>query len=69
MYARLLRNASHIRRFTIRNTDTAGWEVLDEHDSTILKSAQYRDWHRVERARLTFAIEAVSLCEKGWEES
>ena len=27
------------------------------------------DWHRVERARMTFALEAAQLEESGWNES
>lgn len=69
MYARLLRNAAHIRRFTIRNTSTSGWAVLDERDSQVLKSILYDDWHRVERAKAAFAIEALTLSDSGWIES
>ena len=69
MYARLLRKATHTRRFTIRNTNTSGWEVLDESEEGVLKTAFYDDWHRVERARTIFAIEALVLFESGWTES
>ncbi len=69
MYARHLRNAAHVRRFTIRDTGTSGWQVLDEQDSRIVKSVLYDDWHRVERAKAAFAIEALTLREAGWVES
>ena len=69
MYNRLLRKAAHTRRFIIRNTDTSGWEVRDEKDSRIVKSVLYDDWHRVERAKATFALEASLLRESGWVES
>lgn len=68
MYARLLRNAEHVRRFTIRNTGSS-WEVVDEHDDSILKRAHYHDWHRVERAMWTFSLEAALLHEAGWTET
>ncbi|MGH9349661.1 MAG: hypothetical protein ACRD26_20605 [Vicinamibacterales bacterium] len=69
MYARLLRKAAHVRRFTIRATGTSGWEVLDEQDAKVVKSVLYDDWHRVERAMATFAAEASMLREAGWIES
>jgi hypothetical protein len=68
MYARLLRKAAHVRRFTIRDTGTSGWQVLDEQDAKVVKSVLYDDWHRVERARAAFALEAATLREAGWIE-
>jgi hypothetical protein len=68
MYAHILRRAAHIRRFTIATSST-GWEVRDEEDNRIIKSRRYDDWHRVERARLTFAVEAVELRDAGWTEA
>ena len=69
MYRRTLRKASHTRRFTIINSDASGWEVRDEQDSRLLRSHLYRDWHRVERAMLAFAVEAAGLRDAGWTES
>lgn len=69
MYAHILRRAAHVRRFTITTTSSSGWEVRDEVDSHIIKSRRYDDWHRVERARLTFAVEAVGLRDAGWVEA
>jgi hypothetical protein len=66
MYARILRRAAHIRRFTITTTSSSGWEVRDEEDSRIISSRLYDDWHRVERARLTFAAAEASLRGAGW---
>jgi hypothetical protein len=68
MYARLLRNAEHVRRFTIRNTGCV-WEVVDQQDARVLKRAHYDDWHRVERAMWAFSLEAAHLHETGWTES
>ena len=69
MYAKILRKAAHVRRFTIRDTGTSGWQVLDEQDTLVVKSVLYDDWHRVERAKASFAIEAAILREAGWVES
>lgn len=69
MYAHILRRAAHVRRFTITAASSSGWEVRDEEDSHVIKSRRYDDWHRVERARLTFAVEAVGLREAGWVEA
>ena len=69
MYARILQNAAHVRRFTITATSSSGWEVRDEEDSLIIKSRRYDDWHRVERARLTFAAAAENLRDAGWVEA
>ena len=33
-----------------------GWEVREERDSEVVRQAHYQDWHRVERARRSFAI-------------
>jgi hypothetical protein len=66
MYARILRNADHIRRFTIHQTEAAGWEVREERDSRVVRTARYRDWHRVERAQMVFAREAALLQDAGW---
>ena len=68
MYTRCLQKAAHIRRFSITSTPGSGWEVRDEQDSRLIRFVRYRDWHRVERARMTFALEAVLLQESGWQE-
>jgi hypothetical protein len=69
MYQRMFRKAGQTKRFTITDTGTFGWEVREEKDSQVVWSARYTDWHRVERARMTFAREADSLASAGWQES
>ena len=69
MYVQIFRNEAQIRRFTIRRVTPSGWEVRDEEDSRILRRSFYHDWHRVERARVAFAIEAVELRNAGWVQS
>ena len=60
-----LRNAQHVRGFSIREIN-GGWEVREEQDSRVVRQICYTDWHRVERAHRTFAIEVSNLREKGW---
>jgi hypothetical protein len=69
MYARMLRKASTIRRFTITYQQSAGWDVREEQDSRVLRRVVYHDWHRVERASLAFSLEAQALLESGWVEA
>ena len=68
MFVRSLANAAHRRHFTVRKAAATGWEVRDEMDTKVLKSACYRDWHRVERAKAIFALEAMELKDRGWTE-
>jgi hypothetical protein len=69
MYARLFRKANQTRRFTITDIGTSGWEVREEEDSRVLRSVHYTDWHRVERARMAFACQAIDLANTGWIEA
>jgi hypothetical protein len=65
-YRKRLKNANHVRRFTILPTGS-GWEVREEQDSRVVRRVDYTDWHRVERARRAFALEVMHLREQGWE--
>ena len=69
MYARLLRKAGQTRRFTISDTSASGWEVKEEENSRVIRQVLYNDWHRVERAMMAFALQAMSLQDAGWTES
>ena len=40
-----------------------------EENSRVVRIVRYDDWHRVERALLHFAREAVTLRENGWIEA
>jgi hypothetical protein len=66
MYARLLRNADRTRRFSIRLTSRGGWEICEEQDDQVTRCVYYTDWHRVERARWSFGLEALELRRAGW---
>ena len=69
MYARTFRKAEQERRFSITDAGAAGWEVRDEEDRQVVRCVVYDDWHRVERARMTFADEGRKLRDSGWSES
>jgi hypothetical protein len=66
MFTKNFRNAEHTRRFSIEPT-TAGWEVSEEQDSRVIKRVEYRDWHRVERARRSMALAMHQLEDAGWQ--
>jgi hypothetical protein len=65
MYHRQLRQNEHTRQYDIRERAGA-WDVRALVDATIVKQVRYDDWHRVERARLFFDREIVSLQDAGW---
>jgi len=69
MYARIFKKAGEERRFTITNTGETGWEVREEQGSRVVWRRCYTDWHRVERARMSFASQALALASEGWQES
>ena len=62
-----LRLLERTRRYSIAPTES-GWEVREERDSKVVKQVHYQDWHRVERARRTIAIELDNLQQQGWSE-
>ena len=65
MYERQLRQAGHTRRYEI-NERLGAWEARALLDTEVVQQARYDDWHRVERARLRFDLEVVSLQDAGW---
>jgi hypothetical protein len=69
MYARIFKKAGEERRFTITNAGELGWEVREEQGSRVVWRRRYTDWHRVERARMSFASQALALASEGWKES
>jgi hypothetical protein len=66
MFSKELRHAGHVKRFSITETSGHGWEVREEADSQVVRQVQYRDWHRVERARMRIEAQVVELEERGW---
>ena len=67
MFSKSLRYHEQTRRYSISVTET-GWEVREERDSEVVKKVHYQDWHRVERARRSIAIELADLEKQGWSE-
>jgi len=65
MYLKQLHRSGHTRRFEIRQSN-GWWEILSAADDRIVRQARYDDWHRVERARLAFALEISQLEDAGW---
>lgn len=65
MYLKQLHHSGHTRRYQIREAN-GSWEIVAEADSQVVRRARYDDWHRVERARLAFAIEISQLEAAGW---
>jgi hypothetical protein len=68
MYAKELTQAGHVKRFSISEAGSGGWEVRVEQDSHVVRSVCYTDWHRVERARLMMTLQVSELEENGWRE-
>lgn len=64
-FEQILRKDNHTRRFEVLLNDE-GWRVVTCADSTVVRETVYTDWHRVERAKRAFAIEARSLKLEGW---
>lgn len=67
MFSKRLRYHEQTRRYSIAPTET-GWEVREERGSEVVKQVHYQDWHRVERARRSIAIELDDLQRQGWSE-
>ena len=66
MFALTLRQANHVRHYSIVRTGLAGWEIRLEEDSKLRRLDHYQDWHRVERAMALFSLETLQLQESGW---
>ena len=69
MFAKELAQAGHIKRFTISQAGSAGWEVKVEQDSRVVRQVLYTDWHRVERAAQMMTLQVIELEENGWRET
>ena len=67
MFSISLQRDGHVRHYSIQQSGSAGWEVKLEADQRLARLDNYRDWHRVERARAVFASEVVELKARGWQ--
>lgn len=56
------------RTLEIRHSNEFGWELSELEDARVVRRIHLSDWHRVERARQTFADEAFTLRAAGWVE-
>ncbi|HEX4567738.1 MAG TPA: hypothetical protein VH138_13965 [Vicinamibacterales bacterium] len=61
-----LRQAGHVRKFSVKKLGESGWEVRDVQDERVLRQVYYNDWHRVERAVNMFNILIEDLESRGW---
>ena len=66
MFEKELHNDGHVKRFSVSQNGSDGWDVREEQDDRVLKHVRYTDWHRVERALSVFALQIGQLEERGW---
>jgi len=66
MFTKELKQAGHVKRFSITEAPTEGWEVREETDRQVVRLEHYRDWHRVERARMRIEEKVSELEDRGW---
>ncbi len=66
MFVKELRQAGHVRKFSVKKLGESGWEVRDVQDEHVLRQVHYTDWHRVERAVNIFNILIDDLESRGW---
>jgi hypothetical protein len=66
MFVKELRQAGHVRKFSITKKGGSGWEVRDIQDERVLRQVYYTDWHRVERTVNIFNILIDDLESRGW---
>lgn len=67
MFDKRLRQAEHIRHYSITSSEDSGWEVRLEEDEKLRRHDYYQDWHRVERAMALFEREVMELTSRGWQ--
>ncbi len=64
---RHLVNDGNSRRLLV-SFDRAGWHVIEQQDSTVLRDVRGRNWQRVEREIQRFERTADELKQRGWVE-
>jgi len=67
MFSIALRHDEHTRKYRVAASQSSGWELTLTEDAKPTRSIHYDDWHRVERALLTWQLEIEELTEKGWK--
>ena len=66
MFSIALRHDEHTRKYRVTASQPSGWELTLTEDTKPTRQVHYDDWHRVERAMLTWQLEIEELTEKGW---
>jgi hypothetical protein len=66
MFSIALRHDEHTRKYRVTASQPSGWELTLTEDTKPTRQVHYDDWHRVERAVLTWRLEIDELTEKGW---
>jgi hypothetical protein len=67
MFSIALRHDEHTRKYRVTASQPSGWELTLTEDTKPTRQVHYDDWHRVERAMLTWQLEIEQLTEKGWQ--
>jgi len=67
MFSKTLTHGTHVRQFLVRARRASGWEVRIEQDREVIRHAEYRDWHRLERALDAIEREVGELLAQGWQ--
>ena len=67
MFSIALRHDEHTRKYRVTASQQSGWELTLTEDTKPTRQVHYDDWHRVERAMLTWQLEIDQLTEKGWQ--
>ena len=66
MFSIALQHEEHTRKYRVTPSHTSGWELTLTEDTKPTRQLHYDDWHRVERALLTWQLEIEELTGKGW---
>jgi hypothetical protein len=67
MFSIALRHDEHTRKYRVTASQLSGWELTLTEDTKPTRQLHYDDWHRVERALLTWQLEIEELTGKGWQ--
>ncbi len=67
MFALELVRGEETRSFSLDDTGAAGWELTEKANGHPVRTVQYSDWHRVERAISLILLEADVLEQAGWK--
>jgi len=67
MFSIALRHDEHTRKYRMTASQLSGWELTLTEDTKPTRQIHYEDWHRVERALLTWQLEIEELTGKGWQ--